>query len=317
MTLLEAPPLRHDAPRIAEAGLFAGRDWAWTSGPCAAVEHRFALMSETADGVRDCLEPVLAPLRAPGDPVAGAYRVIRSTSARTSPEVPYALYYERQRLTLTSRPAALARVLTWHINRQVIARSADRYVMLHAAAATRAGVTVILPADHGRGKTTAVAGLLREGYGYVTDDAVAIDPGSLWITPFPKSLSIDEAGWHLFPECRPPSSTASGRQWNAPASRLLATTERRLVAPPRVIVFPRYVLGCPTECVALAHGEAVEELAQCTFSFPRQPDRDRRVLAEVAAGASVAASLRTGSVDEAVLAIEALVSEAIVDDLCR
>ena len=84
-----------------------------------------------------------------------------------------------------------------------------------------------------------------------------------------------------------------------------------------MIVFPRYVLGCPTECVALAHGEAVEELAQCTFSFPRQPDRDRRVLAEVAAGASVAASLRTGSVDEAVLAIEALVSEAIVDDLCR
>ena len=316
MTLVEAPPLQPDAPRIAGAGLFAGRDWAWSSGPCAAVEHRFSLLSEAADGVRDCLEPVLAPLRGvPGDPVAGAYRVIR----RADPEVPYALYYERQRLTLTSRPAALARVLTWHINRQVIDRSADRFVMLHAGAATRAGVTVILPADHGRGKTTAVAGLLREGYGYVTDDAVAIDPDSLWITPFPKALSIDEESWHLFPECRPPSSSTGGggRQWNAPASRLLATTERRLVAPPRVIVFPRYVAGSTTDCVVLARDEAVEELTRCAFSFPRQPDRDRRVLAEIAAGASVSASLRTGSVDQAVLAVEALVSQAIVEHLCR
>ncbi|MPZ93383.1 MAG: hypothetical protein GEU96_00445 [Propionibacteriales bacterium] len=258
------------------------------------------------------LEPVVRPLRLPGQRASGSvYRVL----ARADHEVPYALYRDQRRITLATRPEAVAHALAAQINRQAIESSIDDHVLLHAAAATRAGITVILPAEQERGKTTTVAGLLREGYGYVTDEAVALDPSSGRIEPFPKALSIDRGAWPLFPECRPQSVATGTRQWNVPADRLGAVTERGSVGPPRVVVFPMYAPGNSTRCTLMSRGEGVRELAQATFHFPRHATRNLRTLAAVAAAATIA-QLRIGSLEDAVEAIEMLVSQQIVEELC-
>ncbi|GGM84836.1 hypothetical protein GCM10009721_06970 [Terrabacter tumescens] len=65
-----------------------------------------------------------------------------------------------------------------------------RAVLLHAAGLSRPdGSVVALVAASGTGKTTAAARLARGGFGYVTDETVAVlEDGT--VPPFPKPLSL-------------------------------------------------------------------------------------------------------------------------------
>lgn len=288
----------------------------WRSGLCAAVRHRFEVAADSPHELKSMLTPIVNPLRVPeavphpDAQAPGRYRIVR----RVASEVPYELYYEGQRITQAVRARALVRFLTWHINRQMIEKSTTDHVVLHAAAATRAGITVMLPGDQEHGKTTTVAGLLREGYDYVTDEAVAVDPAAMRITPFPKALSIDDGSWALFPECRPSGETPEIRQWQVPAETLGSRSLRHQVAAPLVIVFPRFVAGASTRCSALSRAEAVREMAQATFHFPQQPVRNLHALAALARDATVV-RLRIGSLDDAIRSIEALVSQRLLEKM--
>ncbi|CAN7389399.1 hypothetical protein LJR027_002239 [Terrabacter sp. LjRoot27] len=67
---------------------------------------------------------------------------------------------------------------------------AGRAVMLHAAGLSRGdGSVVALVATSGTGKTTAAATLARKGFGYVTDETVAVLADGT-VLPFPKPLSV-------------------------------------------------------------------------------------------------------------------------------
>ena len=116
--------------------MFANRRWAWSSGPCAALGHRFEPLSEQWDWLRLALGPLLAPFKAhrARSQVHGTYRVVM----RDNPATPLALYYGRHRLTYASRPEMVARTLAWHINRLAIEHTVDSHLLLHAAAATTA-----------------------------------------------------------------------------------------------------------------------------------------------------------------------------------
>lgn len=73
----------------------------------------------------------------------------------------------------------------------VIDAGRGRQMMFHAAglADTTNGRTVALVAPSGTGKTTICAALGPQ-FGYVTDETLIIDPGTLQVTPFPKPLSV-------------------------------------------------------------------------------------------------------------------------------
>jgi hypothetical protein len=69
------------------------------------------------------------------------------------------------------------------------------FLHLHAALAVKEGRAVVVAADAGMGKTTAVALLAARGWGYVTDEAVRL-PNRIndQITGFTKPLSIKPGG---------------------------------------------------------------------------------------------------------------------------
>ena len=71
-----------------------------------------------------------------------------------------------------------------------IRRLRGQYVMFHACGVSdETGRVLALVAKSGSGKTTAATRLGRSGFGYVTDETVAIDPSGE-VLPYPKPLSV-------------------------------------------------------------------------------------------------------------------------------
>ena len=287
--------------------------WAWSSGPCRALEHGF----EVVVGAGWPVEP-LAPVIAP-------FRVRGGRGMPDGPRVRYEIraadragfvsaYADGERLATGRTTTAVLGGISWHINRSVVERSVDRYVLMHAASATLAGVTVVLAADMESGKTTTVAGLLRSGFTYVTDEAVALDPETGRVSPFGKTLSLDPGSWKLFPECSPRDEFRPRMQWFVEPHRLGAASWAEPVAAPEIVLFPKYVAGATTEVLPVSRAEATHEMARMTFDFARHPRRNLATAARVATTATCA-RLRIGDLDEAVELVHELVSQRILDTL--
>lgn len=306
------PARPREFPSVAPAGFLEGRTALWSSQACAAGDHRFDVSTESAPGLVERLQLITRPLVSghTRDRVAH-YRILRGRD----PQVPYALYFESTRLLLARSVEPLVRFLCWHVNQSMVARSCRHHVVLHAATATRAGITVMLPGDQEHGKTTTVAGLLREGYDYVTDEATVIQPATLQVLPFPKALSIDEGSWHLFPECRTLFQDHT-QQWQVPAEVLGGRSLHRPVAPPKLIVFPKYCEGASTTLVPASPGQAVTGLVSSTFRFTERPGLNLAVLGALASGAT-AAYLRIGDLEQAVLMIDRMLSEFVMRGMSR
>jgi hypothetical protein len=189
-----------------------------------------------------------------------------------------------------------------------VASSADRFVLLHAAAAVRNGVTVILAAPMEHGKSTTVAGLVRAGYRYVTDETVALVPGSLEVHAYPKPLTLDRGSWHLFPELMAAPIGPADASWFVPATRIRPDAQADIAGPPRVVVLPAYRHGADTRSSLVAPAQALLELAKATFRFADHPRRNLDELAGLARRVPTYA-LEIGDLDAATAEIDRLVTE--------
>ncbi len=71
-----------------------------------------------------------------------------------------------------------------------IARHLPHYIQIHAAVLTRGERALVVAGSPGAGKTTLAAALLTRGWRYATDEFALIDPDTLQVVPYPKTLSI-------------------------------------------------------------------------------------------------------------------------------
>jgi hypothetical protein len=162
------------------------------------------------------------------------------------------------------------------INRRAVAACDN--LSIHAGGVEREGVGLVFPGGIAAGKSTLVAGLLRAGFRYLTDEAVALDRDTLWIRPYPKPVSLDPGSWPLFPELEPDADLATGdykaAQWQVPPNAigpgLLGQS-----CPIGVVVFPRLEVGAESRLEPVGRAEALVELAGHTFRFS---DRSRDAL---------------------------------------
>ena len=76
------------------------------------------------------------------------------------------------------------------------------------------GAGAIISGPSGAGKTTFTAALVRAGFGYLTDEALAIDPVTGLLQPYPKALAIKRGSWELLDDLRPPPTDLSPRVWH-------------------------------------------------------------------------------------------------------
>jgi hypothetical protein len=280
--------------------------WAHQTRPFRALGHDFTI--RTTDGLLGhYLESIFE-----GFPEAGSTGLVYSLFSSGEQPQNFHIYGDEVRLTVTSREENVVGTLMWHINRRAISSEPDR-VLLHAAAACRDGVGVLLPAPMESGKTTLVAGLLREGFGYLSDEAVALDPGTLLAHPYHKPLTVDEGSWKVLAPLRPTVDPGLegylGLQWHVP---VLSMRSGALSGPvvPRLVITPRYVSGSTTSLEPMTRAAMLKTLLLSTFHLRASAAACMAVLADVLRGCTCY-RLTVGDLGAACAIVQELVDDLV------
>ncbi len=196
-------------------------------------------------------------------------------------------------------PAALS-YIQWHLNQQVIAASSRR-VLVHAGAVRRPdGGLILFPGQTNAGKSTLVAGLVRAGCGYLTDELVALDPTQPpGVDAYRKAISLDPGAWPLVPESDVGGQASSGERLVDPR----ALHPQALAGPPAgevaLVVFPWFEAGAAPQLEPLEPAATTLELVRHTLNLPTHRGPGLAAVAELARRCP-AHRLTTGQLDGAV-----------------
>jgi hypothetical protein len=69
--------------------------------------------------------------------------------------------------------------------------SCSPLLCMHAGVLAGASGLVVVPGRSGHGKSTLVAALVRAGFGYLSDEVLAVDRTSLTVAPFARPIALD------------------------------------------------------------------------------------------------------------------------------
>jgi hypothetical protein len=260
------------------------RAWPRLTPTYGALDFRFAVRM-AGDDLADYVERIFAPFATadPSEPHQHVYSVVDDGPRFKNR---YALYFDGQPIVRTPfEPLPLA-FLLWHLNIAVVAAS-DRYLLVHAAAASYNGSAILLPAAKDSGKTTLVARLVQRGCGYFTDEATAIDPVTLAVHPYPKPLAVEPGSWEVLADLRPDLDDRFlpfvRDQWHVVPDSIRPDAIAE-PCPPRLIVSPRYEAGAQTSLEAISRAQAVLLLAENAFNFQSHKADGLRAFADVVSG---------------------------------
>ena len=248
------------------ADFLASRVFEWIGGPYRALGHTFQVRTESAADFQprlaNSLEPLLDPSVAhpshtydvidQGQPISGRYVV----------------YDNGSKVGASASRYVTAGRIHWLTNQGAILTAAPSVVQLHAGGVQRSGLTVVLPAPMDAGKSTTVAGLLRAGYSYLSDEVVEVGPLRAITTTFPKALALDRSSVQLLGSLDAPFEGATAEpQWHVTAGGLSAGPAPHIPCHADLFIFPQYREGADTHIQSLTPGEATVALCESTFKF--------------------------------------------------
>jgi hypothetical protein len=298
-----AQPDQVPMPRAIDPAILDAVGWHQVTPIYDALGYRFRLRCDDPE-LAAWARQTFAPLRASDDGDGNDAVTYSAIDLGEQHRRRFLLYREGERVGVIRTLSRLGFVLLSNINMNAVRVAAVDRVVFHAAMADKNGVGVLLPAPMESGKTTTVAGLVREGFSYLTDEAAAVSPDDLSVAAFPKSLSLDMGSWPLFPELSRPTRITED-QWQVNPAEL----RRGAVvgsSRPRLVIRPRYVRGATTLLRRVPRPEMVLLLADCTFHFVDAPRRNLKTISALLSQAACF-ELTTGSLDEAVSQVAQLV----------
>jgi hypothetical protein len=154
--------------------------------------------------------------------------------------------------------------LVGEVNRQAVTTRREK-LGLHAAAVSWRGQGILLAGPSTAGKSTLAAALVRDGCGYLTDEAAFVDLNTLSIEPYPKPLSLRTGSLALL-GLRVPEEVEGTTSDFIPASYLRSSVEVASV-PLSTIVFIRRRPGEEVSYRPIPRAEALVELTNNSFNF--------------------------------------------------
>jgi hypothetical protein len=234
------------------------------AGSYRALDFRFDLCTRLESVARTAAE-LLAPFRTAPAAGAPAYEIVDDHQ----PWARFAAYFEGRPVREHDSLEPVLDYLFWHINREAIDSVTSR-LAVHAAAASLGERGVLMPAPMGSGKSTLVAGLVRAGFSYLTDEAACFDPTTGLLHPYPKPIWLAPASVEAFPGLL--EKLASDRRPRL-GSRYQVRPEQLSEAPTggpcRVgcVIAPSYEAGSRTRLEPMSKAEAVLTVAQSCFNL--------------------------------------------------
>lgn len=207
-------------------------------------------------------------------------------------------------------PGRLLDQLIGRLNRGVVDHSPAR-LNLHAGCATKAGRTIVLPADRGSGKTTLTSALLWNGWDYLTDEVLGVKPDGVSVIGYPKPLTYKPGTLELFGGLENDRLIAAQEQelrFYVPAGALGAGHGTSATAT--TIAFPTYTPDAPCEISRLSPAQATSRLVTNSFDFDRRGAEEALLSLARMASACVCVDIAFDDLDDAVAALEELAQEA-------
>lgn len=235
---------------VPAARSFDAHEWVWRSPRLVALDFEFGVRTDAAE-VAEYLAPRLRAFTAAGVP-SRWYSVSRQGDRWT-------LHLNDIGVASARTLDVIVRFVLWHINMEVM-RLARRHVLVHAAAAALDGGAVVMPGPMNAGKTTLVAGLVRDGFGYLTDELAAIRlTGDGVVDPYPRPLNVGRGSFSVLADLEPPDASISPILWHVDPCSIRPGA----VAGPAVlrwVVVPAYEPGVRARMTPLSRAEALEAL---------------------------------------------------------
>jgi hypothetical protein len=237
------------------------RGWVHRTPHLSALSYRFAVRTDN-----ECLgrqvDALLAGLRdLETAPVEHWY----SLTAADAPAGAVDVRRDGEELARGQQPGDAMGWVVWDVNRAAAEAGRD-HLLFHAGGIEADGTGVLLPGASGSGKSTLVAGLVRGGLGYLTDELAALNMATGRLMPYAKPLTVKPGSFAVLSDMRPDVSVESrhgpwaGQEWQVAVGD---GTGRRIGRPcvPGFVVVPRYDAAAETALTPLSDTEAFFALA--------------------------------------------------------
>ena len=147
---------------------------------------------------------------------------------------------------------------------------------LHAAALQMEGQGLLLIANSDCGKSTLAYSLVRQGWGYLSDDAILLDATcpAIRAHPFRRAFGLDFEAQDFFPELAAGTyrrQFAEEEKWAMNVNQLYPTQAAE-EGTPRVLVFPQIVDDTTSRLVEIGQAEALFEVVGQSAFLSVEPD---------------------------------------------
>ncbi len=242
------------------------RGWVHRTPNLRALSYRFGVQTDN-ERLGRRVEALLAGLRDPVEtaPVEHWYSLTATATATDSPTGAVDVWRNREVLARGQSPADAMGLVVWDVNRAAADTGGD-HLLFHAGGIEADGIGVLLPGASGSGKSTLVAGLVRAGLGYLTDELAALDMATGRVVPYAKPITVKPGSFAVLSDMDPDVGLEcgdgpwAGREWQVAVGD---GTGRRIGRPcvPRFVVVPRYDAAGPTALTPLSDTEAFFALA--------------------------------------------------------
>jgi hypothetical protein len=267
--------------------------WNWDE---AGKYVRYVLGAFEEPDLVDSLEPPT-----PGFPPV--YSLVKFPRAR---ERRFRLLYGNHEIASSDDSARVFNYLAHHVNVETVRRTGDFFLVHAGAVVTPRGDGLLLPGAARSGKTSLTAALVQEGFGYLSDEAGAIDPVTRRLYPYAKPLHLKIGVFGYFEAALAKSLDQSPHAWERQV-RADDLGGESVAGPcePAFVIVPRYRGGTATTMAPLSTAESVAELGRNAWNLGLYGARGLELLADLCRKAR-AWRLFYGDLEEAVAAVRSV-----------
>jgi hypothetical protein len=228
----------------------------------SALSYRFAVRTDD-----ECLgrqvDAMLAGLRDHSGKAPARHWY--SLTAADSPVGAFDVLRDGEFLARGQQPGDALGWVVWDVNRAAAEAGAE-HVLFHSGAVEAAATGILFPGASGSGKSTLVAGLVRSGFGYLTDELAAFDMASGMLLPYAKPITVKPGSFAVLSDMdpgawpEPGSGYGMGQEWQVAVGE---GTGRRIGAPcaPGFVIAPHFDADAGTTLSLLSETQAFFALA--------------------------------------------------------